>query len=81
MFYRYILTRRVEKLIPFRRLTAIIMPHRSKYAGLHPPKETRSNTTLVDSDKEISKFRTLSAIQALKYGLEKKLNRTKGWLF
>jgi hypothetical protein len=58
------------------------MPHREQYAGLRPPKETRSNTpVVVESDKDIIQFRSLSAIQALKYGLEKKINRTKGWLY
>ena len=58
------------------------MPHREQYAGLRPPKETRSNTpVVVVSDKDVIQFRSLSAIQALKYGLEKKINRTKGWLY
>jgi hypothetical protein len=58
------------------------MPHREKYAGLRPPKETRSNTPVVlVSEKDSIQFRSLSAIQALKYGLEKKINRTKGWLY
>ncbi len=33
---KYVLTRWVEKLIPLRRLTTIIMPHREPAAGLRP---------------------------------------------
>ena len=57
------------------------MPHRGTYAGLRPKKDTSVNETTTVTPKGGSKFRTMSAIQALKYGLEKKLNRTKGWLY
>jgi hypothetical protein len=36
MLNRYILTRRVEKMVPLRRLTTIIMPHRGRKATLRP---------------------------------------------
>jgi hypothetical protein len=37
-FYRYVLTKWVEKLVPMRRLTTIVMPHRGARAALRPAK-------------------------------------------
>jgi hypothetical protein len=74
---KYVLTRWVEKLVPLRRLTTIIMPHRAAYAALRIP------TPLVapaSKDTGVSQLRTMSSIQLLKYGIEKKIYRTKGWL-
>jgi hypothetical protein len=75
---KYVLTRWVEKLVPMRRLTTIIMPHRGAYAALRP-KKTSANTSAVTATG-VSKLRTMSAIQLLKYGIEKKIYRKKGWL-
>jgi hypothetical protein len=42
---KYFLTRWVEKHIPLRRLTTIIMPHRGAYAALRPKQPVSSTTT------------------------------------
>ncbi len=78
---RYVLTRWVEKLVPLRRLTTIIMPHRDKMAGLRPRADLTTLPTEARSTKAVSEFRTMSAIAALKYGLTKKLYRSSGWLY
>ena len=74
---KYVLTRWVEKLVPLRRLTTIIMPHRAAYAALQP-----ATPSVIPASKAtgVSQLRTMSAIQLLKYGIEKKIYRTKGWL-
>ncbi len=80
---RYILTRWVEKLVPpLRRLTTIIMPHRDKRASLRSNTNTLATpkAKVTSIEKEVSEFRTMSAIQALKYGVEHRLNKTQGWL-
>jgi hypothetical protein len=70
---KYLLTRWVEKIIPLRRLTTIIMPHRGPAAGLRPSRPIPTAKTTVVSD-----LRSMSAIQLLKYGVEKKLYKVKG---
>jgi hypothetical protein len=77
---RYILTRWVEKLVPLRRLTSIIMPHREKRASLRSNKNNAGMQKVLAGQKEVSEFRTMSAIQVLKYGVEHKLNKSQGWL-
>ncbi len=74
---KYVLTRWVEKLVPLRRLTTIIMPHRAAYAALRTP---TPSVTPASKATGVSQLRTMSAIQLLKYGIEKKIYRTKGWL-
>jgi hypothetical protein len=74
---KYVLTRWVEKLVPLRRLTTIIMLHRGAYAALRP---TQPSVTSATTATSVSQLRTMSAIQLLKYGIEKKIYRTKGWL-
>jgi hypothetical protein len=74
---KYVLTRWVEKLVPLRRLTTIIMPHRGAYAALRPAQPSIPSGTKATG---VSQLRSMSAIQLLKYGIEKKLFRTKGWL-
>jgi hypothetical protein len=56
------------------------MPHRAKIAGLRPRTDScaSSNTTVVPA--VVSEFRTMSSIAALKYGINDKLYRSKGWL-
>jgi hypothetical protein len=70
----------VEKLVPIRRLTTIIMPHRAKIAGLRPRTDSSSSSTTKDVPPVVSEFRTMSSIAALKYGINNKLYRSKGWL-
>jgi hypothetical protein len=57
------------------------MPHCGARASLRPAKA--STEVLVDNGSEItvSKFRKMSAIQILKYGLSENLWKKKGWLF
>ncbi len=74
---KYVLTRWVEKLVPIRRLTNIIMPHRGAYAALRPAQPSFKPAAIATG---VSTLRTMSAIQLLKYGIEKKIYRTKGWL-
>jgi hypothetical protein len=74
---KYVLTRWVEKLVPLRRLTTIIMPHRGAYAALRPALVSGTPATTATA---VSPLRTMRAIQLLKYGIEKKIYRTKGWL-
>jgi hypothetical protein len=44
--HRYVLTRWVEKMVPLRRLTTILMPHCGERASLRPVKPQR--TSIVD---------------------------------
>ena len=79
---KYVLTRWVEKMIPLRRLTTIVMPHRGPRASLR----TAKTATVEVADKQSkgtvnNQFRTMSAIQILKYGLNENLWKKKGWLF
>ena len=75
---KYVLTRRVEKTVPLRRLTTILMPHRGARASLriakNPPPTTESDTA------SVSKRRKMSAIQILKHGLASNLWEKQGWL-
>jgi hypothetical protein len=77
---RCILTRWVEKLAPLRRLTTIVMPHREKRASLRSNNSISAAPKVTAGTKEVSEFRTMNAIQVLKYGVEKRLNKPKGWL-
>jgi hypothetical protein len=78
---KYVLTRWVEKMVPLRRLTTIIMPHRDKIAGLRPRSNLSTMPTEERGTKVVSEFRTMSAIAALKYGVTNKLYRSPGWLY
>jgi hypothetical protein len=78
---RYVLTRWVEKLVPIRRLTTILMPHRERTAGLRSRTDSSAAANTTASTIVVSEFCTMSSIAALKYGLTKKLYRSKGWLY
>ena len=56
------------------------MPHRDKRASLRSNTNKSAAPKVKDIEKEVSEFRTMSAIQALKYGVEHRLNKTQGWL-
>ncbi len=73
------LTKWIEKLIPLRRLTTIVMPHRGTRATLRPHKS--SAVVVEDQSCTVSKFSSMSSIQILKYGLAEGLWKRKGWLF
>ena len=73
------LTKRVEKLVPLRRLTTILMPHRGPRASLRQAKHPVPVASPLDTAK--SDFSRMSAIQILKYGLATNLWKKKGWLF
>jgi hypothetical protein len=65
---KYVLTKRTEKLVPLRRLTTVIMPHRGPRASLRQKKLPPSPKTKEKSPSK-SDFSMMSAIQILKYGL------------
>ncbi len=68
------LTRWVEKMVPLRRLTTIVVPHRGPRASLRAPKAVAvEETEKVINDTVVSKFSTMSAVQILKYGLKRKI--------
>ena len=56
------------------------MPHRDKRASLRSNTNTIATPKAKVIEKEVSEFRTMSAIQALKYGVEHRLHKTQGWL-
>ena len=69
-------------MIPLRRLTTVVMPHRGSRASLRPSKAVvEEQTEKTSNDTIISKFNSMSAIQILKYGLKENLWKKKGWLF
>lgn len=78
---RYVLTRRVEKLIPLRRMTTIVMPHRGPRASLRQAKVPAPVVQESSSATTANDFRRMSTIQILKYGLTTHLWKKEGWLF
>ena len=56
------------------------MPHRDKRASLRSNTKTIATPKAKAIEKEVSEFRTMSAIQALKYGVEHRINKPQGWL-
>ncbi len=77
---RYVLTRWVEKLVPLRRLTCIVMPHRGPRASLRQQKGKEHAPSIGGNESQVSKFRKMSSIQILKFGLNGNLWKKKGWL-
>jgi hypothetical protein len=75
---KYVLTKRVEKLVPLRRLTTILMPHRGVRASLRIAK-TPAPVVEPASDS-CTELRKMSAIQILKHGLASNLWKKQGWL-
>jgi hypothetical protein len=57
------------------------MPHRGSRASLRTVKSTTIHAVEDATDKMKSKFRSMSAIQILKYGLNENLWKKQGWLF
>ena len=67
-------------MVPLSRLTSIIMPHHGTASSLRPrtPKSIKNkDSTLITNTPDI---RSWTAIKILKYGLEKKLYKRRGWL-
>jgi hypothetical protein len=75
---KYVLTKRVEKLVPLRRLTTILMPHRGARASLRIAKNPPPVVEVASSSA--TELRKMSAIQILKHGLASNLWKKKGWL-
>ncbi len=73
MLPRYVLTRRVEKIVPLRRLTTIVMPHRGPMASLRQAKLPATVVVNSPSVKDATEFRKMSTIQMLKYGFNNNL--------
>jgi hypothetical protein len=71
----------VEKSVPLRRLTTIIMPHRGPRASLRQQKKPAPSPATNKGSGSQSDFRTMSAIQILKFGLTSNLWKKQGWLF
>jgi hypothetical protein len=75
---KYVLTRRVEKVVSIAATHHHIDAHRSTRASLriakNPPPTTESDTT------SVSDLRKMSAIQILKHGLASNLWEKQGWL-
>jgi hypothetical protein len=57
------------------------MPHRGTRASLRPVKSIVVPAAEDARNNSTSKFRSMSAIQILKYGLNEHLWKKKGWLF
>ncbi len=74
------MTRRVERLVPLRRLTAIVMLHRGPRASLRQAKLPATVVANSPSVKDATEFRKMSTIQMLKCGLNNNLWKKKGWL-
>ncbi len=73
---KYVLTKRVEKLVPLRRLTTILMPHRGPRASLRIAK---APAPIVEPDSAgFTELRKMSAIQILKHGLASNLWKKQG---
>ncbi len=66
-------------MIPLRRLTTIVMPHRGPRASLRKAAVAVSVEPIKQNSnmREASKFRSMSAIQILKYGLKEIYGRKK----
>jgi hypothetical protein len=78
---KYVLTRRVEKLVPLRRLTTILMPHRGIRASLRIAKTPAPIVIDSGTVSIVSELQKMSNIQILKHGLASNLWKKRGWLF
>jgi hypothetical protein len=56
------------------------MPHRDKRASLRSNSNKLAPPKKKTDELEVSECRTMSAIQVLKSGVERKMNKSKGWL-
>jgi hypothetical protein len=75
------LTRWIERLVPtLARLTSIIMPHHATGSALRPRATKVVKTVAPKNTSQASDMRSWTPIKLLKYGLEKKLYKKKGWL-
>jgi hypothetical protein len=78
---KYVLTRRVDKLVPLQRLTTILMPHRGVRASLRIAKTPATTESDSASVSNVSELRKMSAVHILKHGLATMLWKKQGWLF
>jgi hypothetical protein len=67
-------------MIPLRRLTTIIMPHRGQVATLRDRTKMSTPSQPKEDNQDFTQFRTMSAIQCLKFGLEGGWYKKAGWL-
>ena len=70
----------MEKLIPLRRLTTIVMPHRGPRASLRQAKVPAPVPIGSSTTSAVNDFRRMSPIQILKHGLTNNLWKKLGWL-
>ena len=68
-------------MIPLRRLTTIVMPHRGPRASLRQAKVPAPVVPESSSVRPEHDFRRMSAIQVLKHGLTTNLWKKEGWLY
>jgi hypothetical protein len=68
-------------MAPLGRLTCIIMPHHGSISTLRPRQAITAVQNIQKATSLSSDMRSWTPIRLLKYGLEKKLYRKKGWLF
>ena len=68
-------------MVPLRRMTCIVIPHRGPRASLRKAKEKGLATPENNNATPILDFRKMSDIQILKYGLNSNLWKKQGWLF
>ncbi len=67
-------------MVPLARLTTIIMPHHAAASDLRPRANKVDKTVVPKNTSLASDIRSWTPIKLLKYGLEKKLYKKKGWL-
>jgi hypothetical protein len=68
-------------MVPLKRLTTIVMPHRAAKPTLRSNATSSTPEPISDGATVMSEFRKMSAIQILKYGLSSNLWKKEGWLF
>ncbi len=68
-------------MIPLARLTSVIMPHHGETSTLRPRIAQKGKELAMNQSSAGLDLRKWTAIKILKYGLEKKSARKKGWLF
>ena len=68
-------------MVPLKRLTTIVMPHRAARPTLRSKPSSSSKDPISNSVTVMSDYRKMSAIQILKHGLSSNLWKKEGWLF
>jgi hypothetical protein len=68
-------------MVPLKRLTTIVMPHRAAKPTLRSKTPSSPKDRVSASVSVTSEYRQMSAIQILKHGLTSNLWKKEGWLF